>query len=165
MNAQRAQPSRGTHGQIIHQPRVPMNVEDELPRGSVPRTGLATGCCSSRTQENLASSGAAKTLNSAGTTSTASHLPFPKVTAKSQANCPLYPYQPKVRGGAGGCSRPQRFLDLNLGIHSKVSFVSHPTAEHRESGKTRTTGTGKCPQAWDQFSWQQDSLVVNQQLP
>lgn len=63
---------------------------------------------------NLASLGAAKTLNSAGTTLTARHLPFPKVTAKSQANCPLYPYQPKVRGGAGGCLPPREISGSEL---------------------------------------------------
>lgn len=59
---------------------------------------------------------------------TASHLSFPKVTAKSQANCPVYSHQPKVRGVAGGCSFLERWLGLNLGVHSKVSLASHPTA-------------------------------------
>lgn len=63
---------------------------------------------------------------------TASHLPFPKVTAKSQANCPVYPYQPKVRAAAGGCSFPERLLGLNLGVHSKVGLASHPAAGHPE---------------------------------
>lgn len=132
---------------------------------------LATSRCFSGTQENLASSGRAKTLNSAGDTRTASHSPFPKVTAKSQANCPLYPHQPKVRGAAGGCSFLERWLGPNLGINSKDGFASHPKAGHGVggwvgvSGKTRTTCSGKCPQAWDQFNWQQASLVVNVQLP
>lgn len=37
--------------QIIYQPRMPVSVEDELPRGAVPRTGLATGCCFFRAQK------------------------------------------------------------------------------------------------------------------
>lgn len=40
-----------------------------------------------------------------------------------------------------------------------------PQQDPQRSGKTRTTCSGKCPQTWDQFNWQQASLVVNLQLP
>lgn len=45
--------SEGTAFKRDTRPNHPsaQSVEDELPRGSVPRTCLATGCCSSRTQK------------------------------------------------------------------------------------------------------------------
>lgn len=96
---------------------------------------------------------------------TASHLPFLKVTAKSQANCPVYSHQSKVRGAASGCSFLKRLLGLNLGVHSKVSLASYSTAGLPEVRQDQDLCSGKCPQAWDQFNWQQASLVVNLQLP
>lgn len=50
-SAWRMQASGRTHVQNIHQPPVPMSVEDELPGRAVPGTGPATGCSSSRAQK------------------------------------------------------------------------------------------------------------------
>lgn len=140
-------------------------VADELPRGSVPRTSLATSCYFSRTQETWHPQEQQRHLTLPQPQRQPATCPSPKSLprAKQTVQCTLTSPRSEQRQVAA----PSRRGCWASTWESTPKLVLHltPQQDTQRSGKTRTTCSGKCPQVWDQFNWQQASLGVNLQPP
>lgn len=131
------------------------DVEDELPGRAVPRAGPATGCCFSRSTENLTSSGAAKKHFTLLEQDQLSAICPPQ-------SCCQEPGQPlsvhyalaslKVRRQAGRCSCPSEAAMPSLRPTPKsvlCVLCLTPEGDRWGPGRVRAAGPGECLHTWD----------------
>lgn len=145
------QASGGTHAQNIHQPPVPMSVEDQLPGRAVPGTHPANGYCFSRAQETWHPQEQRKHL-----TLLERHQQSDVLSCGQELNKPLppqCPHQPQGQKRQTAAPAPTEAALSCVWSPLQIISCSDPRVGQQGLCRARAASLGVCPQTWDPCSW------------